>query len=260
MRQLASAPLEFIDVIRGLTDPLVPPRGKIFVGSGDFKQVGNEFFHYLTKLADLQPDDVVLDVGCGIGRMAIPLTSYLVEGVYEGFDVVPEGIRWCQKNITPRFPNFHFQIADVANALYRTNISATAETYRFPYPDSTFDIVLVTSVFTHMRPRAVSHYLEEISRVLRVNGRTLITFFLLNDAVEALERSGKGVQRFPYRFDRWATADKNTPEAAIAYDEAFVINAHDRVGLEVKEPLRYGSWCGRNDYLSYQDMVLAVKK
>ena len=35
------------------------------------------------------------------------------------------------------------------------------------------------------------------------------------------------------------------PEAAIAYPEAFVRDLHGKCGLELREPLRLGTWCGR---------------
>ena len=46
-------------------------------GSAAFKAIGNEFLGYLVDLSALQPGDAVLDVGCGSGRMALPLTGYL---------------------------------------------------------------------------------------------------------------------------------------------------------------------------------------
>jgi len=51
-----------------------------FIGDGDFEQAGQVFKNYFIELADLRPSDKVLDVGCEIGRMAIPLTSYLSKG------------------------------------------------------------------------------------------------------------------------------------------------------------------------------------
>ena len=48
----------------------------------------------------------MLDVGCGTGRMAVPLTGYLSDEEYEGFDLMPEVIEWCQENITPDIPTF----------------------------------------------------------------------------------------------------------------------------------------------------------
>ena len=71
--------------------------------------IGEENFAQLLSAASLRSSDRVLDIGCGIGRLAIPLTSYLSEnGSYEGFDIWPESIDWCRKAITPRFPRFRF--------------------------------------------------------------------------------------------------------------------------------------------------------
>ena len=82
----------------------------------------------------LKPDERVLDAGCGIGRIAVPLTEYLDEsGGYEGFDIAPEGIAWCRENITPRYPNFRFQVADIYNKSYNPEGSQKADEYEFPY-------------------------------------------------------------------------------------------------------------------------------
>ena len=75
----------------------------IFVGSRrNYRKTGEEFLRYFVELGDLTPKGRILDVGCGIGRMAVPLTKYLdQEGSYEGFDIVEKGIRWCKKNVSP---------------------------------------------------------------------------------------------------------------------------------------------------------------
>jgi len=67
--------LESLNSILGKRNPLIPPRHLIFIGDGDYENTGKEFLHYFVKLAGLKPDDKVLDIGCGIGRMAVPLTS-----------------------------------------------------------------------------------------------------------------------------------------------------------------------------------------
>jgi len=38
--------------------------------------------------------------------MVVPLTGYLSDEEYEGFDLMPEAIEWCQENITPDIPTF----------------------------------------------------------------------------------------------------------------------------------------------------------
>jgi SAM-dependent methyltransferase len=115
---------------------MVPPRRlRGFIGSSDYRATG-EFLSYFRNLCGLQPQHRVLDVGCGIGRMAVPLTEYLSSAdSYEGIDIVPQGIAWCSVNITPKFPNFRFQLADVFSKYYNPVSRTLASEYRFPFPD-----------------------------------------------------------------------------------------------------------------------------
>src|SRR5262249_7647866 len=114
---------------------LVPPESMIFVGNGDFEATGSEFLKYFVDFAGLAPSSRVLDVGCGIGRMAAPLTKYLSSGEYYGFDIVRSGIDWSVENISSKFPNFHFQHANVYNKNYNPDGQTSADVFRFPYSD-----------------------------------------------------------------------------------------------------------------------------
>jgi hypothetical protein len=76
-------------------DGMRPPRSLISVGDGNFEQIGREYMGHFIQLGGLKPHEQVLEIGCGIGRMAIPLTAYLNDdGRYEGFDIVRPEIRW----------------------------------------------------------------------------------------------------------------------------------------------------------------------
>ncbi len=253
-----------IDVIEGLTgrrSDLVPPRRKMFVGDGDFCKTGREFLRYFIDLGGLQPGDRILDVGCGIGRMAVPLTTFLSpQGEYRGFDIVQEGIDWCQSRITSRFPNFQFQLADVRNDCYNPAGKYAAQAYTFPYPDDYFDFVFLGSVFTHMRSAAVRRYTSEIARVLKPGGRSLITVLLLNAESRQCVAAGTSTLNFKYEVDGGLTVNEDKPEGAIAYDEDTIRQLYRQHDCEVVEPIHYGSWCGRGTFLSYQDIIVAIKK
>jgi ubiquinone/menaquinone biosynthesis C-methylase UbiE len=245
---------------------LMPPLSKIFDGSTsleDFKETAETFLKYFIYLANLKPHERVLDVGCGTGRMAIPLTQYLnQEGHYEGFDIVADGIIWCQENVTPKFPNFHFQLADVFNKVYKPNGTYLPSNYRFPYENDFFDFVFLTSVFTHMLYQDVENYLREIHRVLKKNGRCLITFFLLNDESRNFIQKGKSILDFKYTLKdkkEYLTINRDAPEAAVCFEEKLVRDLYHRMKLEIKEPIFYGSWCGREHFLTCQDIVIACK-
>ncbi|OBK34787.1 hypothetical protein A5658_10995 [Mycobacterium sp. 1245111.1] len=202
----------------------------------------------------------MLDVGCGSGRTALPLSGYLNrQGRYAGFDIAKEAIAWCTENISKSFPNFDFIVADVQRKRYNPTGKYRPSDFRFPYPDGSFDVVLVVSEFTRMLPADVKHYMSEIVRVLKPGGRSLITFFLLNEESSALSEEGKGSITFEHEMHGARVADVENPEAAIAYPEAVVRALYEECGLEVREPLHYGTWCGRTNGMSGQDVVIAVK-
>lgn len=239
---------------------MIPPRTKNFVGGMDYRKTGLEFKDLFVRYGGLKPEHRVLDVGCGIGRMAAPLTEYLTGGgEYHGFDIVEMGITWCQTNITSRYPNFHFLHSDIKNRYYNPDGVHEASSYRFPYADDIFDFVFLTSVFTHMFPRDMENYAREISRVLRKNGTAFITIFLLNDESKALIEKMRSTQNFVVPLEGCVTADPTNPEGALAFEQDYALQLFDRLRLSVREPIHYGSWCGRKDFLSYQDIVIAIK-
>jgi len=229
------------------------------IGGGDFERVGVRYLQRFVEIGELKPNDRVLDVGCGVGRMAVPLTSYLSpEGSYRGFDVVEEGVRWCTRRITPRYGTFHFDHVDVYNKHYNPGGTLTADTFDFPYTDNSFDFVFLISVFTHLLPRDMKNYLSEVARVLSPGGRAFITYTLLND--EILQSIERGESHLPYVHlgNGYRTVEPDEPETGVAFYESDVRTLYSKLGLEIIEPIRFGSWSGRESD-SHQDIVVARK-
>lgn len=247
--------------LRRKADGMIPPPALDFVGGGDFAKVGEEFKRHFIEHGGLRRHSRVLDVGCGIGRMAVPLTGYLDgAGGYWGFDIVETGIRWCRTRITPRHVNFHFEHADVYNEMYNQRGTVAARDYRFPYENDFFDLVFLTSVFTHLLPADLEHYLSQIARVLKPGGRSFITFFVLNAESRQKIESGASTRDIRHDWNGCWVENPRHPEAAIGYDEARVRSYFSERGLSIVEPILYGSWCGRERFLSYQDIVIAMKR
>lgn len=242
---------------------MVPPQSMVdrYAGSGgDFVLIGAEFKKNLVELGHLRPSDMVLDVGCGIGRIAVALTGYLSgSGGYWGFDIVKTPIHWCQSEITPRFPNFHFEHVDLYNKSTNPQGRIRAADFKFPYQDGFFDFVLLTSVFTHMLPPDLEHYLREIARVLRAGGTCFGTFFLMNEESRELVRSGRSSLDFRHQMQGFFTTDPKVPENAIAYDDDLIRGLFPTCGLDIIHPIYYGYWCKRATSLTYQDVVIARK-
>src|SRR5258705_9330230 len=235
----------------GSPNELLPPKWlQIFVGGG-YKEVGAEFLGYLVEECALQPGDAVLDVGCGSGRIAMPLTGYLNrEGRYAGFDVSRKAVAWCKENISRSHPNFDFRVADIQNGTYNRKGKITPAEFRFPFPDASFDVVFLVSVFTHMFPPDVKHYLHEIVRMLKPGGRCLSTFFLLNEESSALIEAKKGTFNFKHERQGYRTISAIWPERGIAYPEPFVRDLYGKCSFQLREPPRYGSWVVPTDYMS----------
>lgn len=244
--------LDLLDWLTGKRDRCYPPRRLNFVGSADFKAVGDEFAQHFKRLGDLQTSDRVLDIGCGIGRMAIPLTDYLVAGSYEGFDIDRRGVEWCQGNINSQFSNFNFQYVDLYNKFYNQKGSIQPQGFRFPYDDDSFDFVFATSVFTHLLPADSAHYLDEIKRVLAPGGRAFLTWFLLDQETKKLMTTESSNAHFAHAYpgtDFCFYSHQNNPEAEIAYTRKWLES-------QLEEAQIYpGNWCGREG-ISYQDIVV----
>jgi SAM-dependent methyltransferase len=236
-----------------------PPSIHKLVGQGDFEAIGAATVSQLIEVGGLRPDHSFLDIGCGIGRIALPLASYLLPSTpYAGFDIVPEFIDWCRENISGRHPNFRFELVDIANSEYNRGGQFDAASFRFAYPDDTFAFAYAGSVFTHLLPPGASNYIRETARVLQPGGTLVATFFLLNDESERLIDSGQAHMPLRAAGDGFRMLDAGNPEADVGLDEAQIQDVFGAAGLEI-QAIRYGSWCGRTDGFTYQDLVVARK-
>ncbi|MDP8908467.1 MAG: class I SAM-dependent methyltransferase [Chloroflexota bacterium] len=271
LRKVYFAPADLLQRLRGTSNELAPPNSANFSGfAGSYTSSGHASVKQLVDLGVLAPDYRVLDVGCGVGRLALPLTEYLsADGSYDGLDIVPKGIEWCKKNIAPRHPSFRFELADVWNKEYNPKGASKASEYRFPYDDDSFDLVVLVSVFTHMLTDDMENYVSEIARVLKPGGHCFATYYLVNHESRRLMEAGKGTLHFKHNFGAYWSINGKVPELSVAFDESYTRKIYEDAGLSLEDGIHYGGWCGRapspvfgfqDAELVDQDVVLATKR
>jgi len=232
----------------------------VAVGHGDFIKTGFDILGLLIGRGELKRTDTVLDIGCGLGRVAYPLAYYLKpDARYEGFDVEENLVLKAQEILNPHMPYFNFQHANIYNSVYNPNGDVLSSQFRFPYADEIFDFIFLTSVFTHMLPEDICHYLSEIQRVLKPQGTCLVTSFLLENESMNLMSAGKSMFNFQYPYGDCFIVNTSYPEGAVAYEKPKFLHWISAAGLKIHQIYK-GSWCGRTkNYTSFQDILILKK-
>ncbi len=109
---------------------------------------------------DVAPDGpfTMIDIGCGSGRAAYALREESRLS-YVGIDVVPDLVDYAR------------QKADRADWRFEliSSISIPAE-------DACANLVLIMSVFTHLKPGEIKAYLAETARVLKPGGAVIASY------------------------------------------------------------------------------------
>jgi SAM-dependent methyltransferase len=245
---------------RAAREGIIPPtRLWWMVGAtSDFYSSGRGLFDLLVTHGRTSPHSAVLDVGCGLGKTAIHFATYLQSpGFYEGFDIEKPSIDWCVKAISSRFPLMRFKHINLYSEMYNRSTGADASTLGFPYESSTFDLVFLASVFTHMFDAQLENYLREISRVLKPGGRCFATYYLLNDEKRAGIAAKTSAFTFSHPFRGSYIECLHPPEAAVAHEQARVHELVMEAGLTLTVLPRYGAWATSN--VHDQDFVLTHK-
>ena len=195
-----------------------PPEWINYAGAGNYESIGDDIVRLLEEQARLKSSLKLVEVGCGIGRVAMALTRHYGDQIhYVGFDVVRFGITWCREKISKLHPRYQFHYADIYNDMYNPMGRLAASSFVFPVPNADCDLCFHSSVFTHMLADDVAHYLQETTRILKPGGVCLFSCFLYDQRHDAVMSKSQGSIDFSYRHgDAWVH-NKTEPCVAVAY-------------------------------------------
>lgn len=214
-------------------------------GTDKFEEVSDWHIAQVQKHICINDTDSVVEIGCGIGRDAIPLTGLLSRGSYVGTDTIGPSIRWCAENISPRHENFTFVHHDIHDTLHNPKGTLRAVDIRLPSEDESVDLILLHSVFTHMMEDEIVHYVGEFRRIMKPSGRVWASCFLVNDALLSAIRSSDQPGwslRFSHKHAEGCYINrKEEPRQTVAYDENRFYEIMRRGGLVVDRTL-WGAW------------------
>ena len=235
----------------------IPPEDAMFVGDGDYRAIGAEFLRHSVEIGGLRPHARVLDIGCGIGRLAVPLTQYidLERGTYDGIDPVKSGIDWCTGTITPAYSNFRFQHLDIRHPIYNPAGAIDGAAVTLPFAEASMDFVTLISVATHLPASELQRYAHEVARVLAPGGTTMLTAFVMVPNPAAAFDNGATRLNFARNGEtRQWHIDAANPLGAVALDDGVIEDITQAAGLEVRRKA-LGHWRGRAA-AHYQDIFI----
>ncbi|MGH1541893.1 MAG: class I SAM-dependent methyltransferase [Arenicella sp.] len=208
----------------------------------------------------ITPSSNVLDVGCGLGRVAHTLAGWLNEGSYTGIDITESSIDWCAEHYSD-YANFRFIHADLSNSHYNRPNAQDAGTYEFPIEPASMDFIWSTSLFTHMRIHQVDNYLGQMARAAKPGSIIWNTFFILDEFSEPLARAGiPGWGVMPHSIESGLYMTEGNPDHVIAFYLDKLLELHEKHGFDIVN-VGFGGWSGRagtND--NGQDTIVAQKR
>lgn len=111
--------------------------------------------HKTIQRLDIYPHERVLDIGCGTGSLLRQLLHLFPAANYVGLDPSVEMLKIARQKLPT---SVELQVSSA---------------HRLPFSDESFDVIISTSAFHYFRQP--TQVLQEVKRILKPNGRLIIT-------------------------------------------------------------------------------------
>src|SRR5258706_4704421 len=175
---------------------------------------------FLIDHAKLTPESVLLDYGCGLGRLAYAASKYLDEkGRYIGFEPNQEALEFLGRAYL-RHQSFEFhgvqlRLEDdyvaLAHGTQRIDGTTATDIDLEKIIKSQVDVQYSSSVFTHMWLDATETTLSSIGRLVKPTGYCVNTWLIVDDFAEYVLRCGLADRALPYEVNGALTYSETNP-------------------------------------------------
>ena len=122
---------------------------------------GRSFKAAVAELADVQPGEVVLDLGCGTGTLLQALVARQSKARFTGIDPDPKVLSMARRRLQ--------------GSTQVELVEGYAQS--LPFPHASFGLVVSTLIFHHLGDPVKLAALAEVRRVLAPHGRFLLVDF-----------------------------------------------------------------------------------
>jgi len=239
-----------------------------------YLRLNERMFPFLIRTASLGPKSLTLDFGCGFGTLASAFASSSIQfGDYIGIDSNCKAITFCNDAYSGH-EEFRFGCLErPASTNYVTNWGVRSAEQSFLHRKltaptmgelsqlvrtRTLDCQFSLSVFTHMWPDDSTEALRVFTSFSSETTRFVNTWLILDNFAAEQVREGKADRALPISVGGIQTYSQLNPLLCTAYPVRLLEEVYTNAGHRILEIL-YGSWAGRDNGVTYQDLVISEK-
>jgi ubiquinone/menaquinone biosynthesis C-methylase UbiE len=260
------------------------------VNNDSFGGISTFFLDYLINVCNLPNHWNVLELGCSIGCMSLPIIKHLKSGHYTGLDPNPICIEWANREIVQLFPISSSVPAQVVAPATAPPSSISPQPYAvasptitsslvvpppstvqspvfsppsfqnmtsdfvLPFADNQLDLVFSATTFTILPPKLMTKYLHEIHRVLKKGGQLIIGLYMCSCS-RSPDKTHK-IRSIKANNEQYIT--NNYSERATVHQGSSVYKSMESQHFEIKDTI-FGRWSDTSNSKLYQDVIHAVK-
>ncbi len=248
------------------------PANNIAEYLSDYFSLQNFVYPYIERTAHLNSSSVTLDFGCGFGTLAAAFKLRQTDnGKYYGYDTNQRAINFCQAGYKDdsRFAFFGPKIDKTTN--YVTNKRLTTANQAFKnrqkaspsrsdigklLGDQKLTCQFSLSVFTHMWPEDAIESLKVFSDFSTDATIFINSWLILDEFAMKAVSAGSADRKLPIEVGGVYTYSELNPLVCTAYPSDLLNKVYRDAG-HVIVSINFGTWSGRSNGITYQDIVVS---